>query len=260
MKKDEKDKEDEEDNLLSLPLYYYRYKINRNLNLPSFKNKIKDEIKIQFKKIDLDKFLLVSKYLSTFINIKDLKHKFEYFPLELLSIEIKKDEENILIKFEFKLDIYKDVFFEEIKGLLKIENIKLLFILNQQEEKIRGKNGIDFEDIIIEQFWNNTFNYIYFTDKNKIKIDSIYSLKDNKDRKYNIEHNKPIIIRQKFFISKYYDLLLILEKEQKNYGIFIQISINKRKNEISTYYNNIYTFYDKYKKGIECLVNEKIEN
>ncbi len=137
------------------------------------------------------------------------------------------------------MDIYKDVFFEEIKGLLKIENIKLLFILNQQEEKIRGKNGIDFEDIIIEQFWNNTFNYIYFTDKNTIKIDSIYSLKDNEDKKYNIEYNKPIIIRQKLFISKYYDLLLILEKEQKNYGIFIQISINKRKIEIPTYYNNI---------------------
>ncbi len=107
MKKDEKDKED---NLLSLPLYYYRYKINRNLNLPSFKNKIKNEIKIQFKKTNLDKFLLVSKYLSTFINIKDLKHKFEYFPLELLSIEIKKVEENILIKFNLNW-IYIKMYF-----------------------------------------------------------------------------------------------------------------------------------------------------
>ena len=44
----------------------------------------------------------------------------------------------------------------------------------------------------------------------------IYSIKDNKDEKYKIEGKKPVIIRQKFYNGKFYDLLLILEKDEKN--------------------------------------------
>ena len=178
--------------------------------------------------------------------------------MHFLEIEIKKENENILIKFQFKLNIYKDIFNKSIKGLLKIENIKSSFILNKGEEN-RGKFGINFEDIIIEQLWNNQFNYLQFPDNNKIKINNtIYSIKDNTNEKYTIDNKKPIIIRQKYFGGKYYDLLLILQKDGKNYGVFIQIGLSKTGYDISLYYNNLYKSYDKYLQGINILINNSI--
>ena len=108
-----KNKNNQDDNLLSLPLYYFRYNysknLDKNININSFKNQITEEIKIEFQKINLNTFLLLNKYLDTYINIDDLKNEFENLPLHFLEIEIKKENENILIKFQFKLNIYKDI-------------------------------------------------------------------------------------------------------------------------------------------------------
>ena len=254
----------QDDNLLSLPLYNYRYKYTNNsnekINIDSFKDQITEEIKIEFKKINLNTFLLLSKYLDSYINIVDLENEFENLPLHFLAIEIRKENEDIFIKFEFKLNIYEDIFNKSIKGLLKIENIKSCFLLNKDEDN-RGKFGINFEDIIIEQLWNNQFNCIQFPDKNKIKINnSIYSIKDNTNEKYAIETKKPVIIRQKNFGGKFYDLLLILQKEGKNYAVFIQIGLSKARDNISLYYNNLYNLYDEYIKGIKFLINDNIES
>lgn len=61
------------------------------------------------------------------------------------------------IKFSFNLDIYQKIFDDSIKGLLRIDNLKTNNILFNKEDY--GKNGIEFEDIIIEQLWNNCFEF-----------------------------------------------------------------------------------------------------
>ena len=79
-----------------------------------------------------------------------------------------------------------------------------------------GKDGIEFEVLIIEQIWNNTLNYLIIPENNKIKIKEIYHLKDNNDVRTNLTPSKPIIIRQTIFKGKYYDILLIWSKMAKH--------------------------------------------
>ena len=132
--------------------------------------------------------------------------------------------------------------------------------MNLFQEESLGKDGIEFEDLIIEQMWNNTFNYLIFPENNKIKVNDIYHLKDNKDVRANLTFSEPIIIRQTIFKGKYYDLLLILEQKGKMYAIFIQIGLNKTGKEINTYINNIVDHGEKYIEGIRDLINHKIDS
>ena len=81
----------------------------------------------------------------------------------------------------------------------------------------------------MEQLWNNLFDFLIFPEKNKIKINDIYSLKNYNDKGYKIEENKPIIIRQTQFSGKFYDLLLIVCNENKDrIAIFIKIGLNMK--------------------------------
>ena len=80
-----------------------------------------------------------------------------------------------------------------------------------------GKDGIEFEDIIVEQLWNNTIDFLEFPESNKLKVNDIYELKNNIDdkndknnKKMNINSSFPIIIRQTSTKARYYDLLLII--------------------------------------------------
>ena len=255
----------EEDNWLKLPLYFYRYtsiknddnKLNNEKDeISHYKNIIKEEIEKQFKGINLQNFFSLSKYLNFYSDIRDLAFDFEYFPLEFLNVEEKKESNKTLIKVSFYLDIYKEVFDEYIKGLLKIDNIKSTFNLNNN----KGKDGIQFEEIIVEQLWNNTLGLENFPEKNKIKVNDIFSIKYYDGDGYKVENKKPIIIRQSQFTGKYYDLLLIINNNGKNYGIFIQIGINKTRFEIYNYYNNLIKYNDEYKTGIGNLINQKIED
>ena len=141
---------------------------------------------------------------------------------------------------------------------MKIENLKNKFLLFREENY--GKDGINFEEIIIEQFWNNTFSFISFPENNKLKIEEIYKLKNNhKDKNNNLDISKPIIIRNTLFKSKYYDLLLIISQNDKIYAIFIQIGLNEDNNQISSSYKNISENIEKYKNGIETLLNHSID-
>ena len=256
-------KENFEDDALKLPLYFYRYKYinnskeNKNIkDIANFKNIIIEEITENFKKMNLRVLLFLNKYLNTFTNINDLKNDFLLFPLEFLKLETKKDNNNIFINFEFKLDLYKEIFENSIVGLLKIENIKLANILKAEQ----GKNGIDFEDFIVELFWNNIFSFIQFPNNNRIYTENIYNLKDNKESlNLNLEKNKPIIIRQKFFSSKYYDLLIIFDYNDKKYGIIIQIGLSKEGNDINLYLSYLIKYEKKYIEGIGKLINSTID-
>ena len=242
---------------LNLPLYYYKY---NNMKAENYESIIKLDIKNEFQKIDIKFFLLLNKYLNSDINIKNLKDYFGLLPIEFLTIKNKTDiNNNRIIKLNFCLDAYRIVYEESIKGLLKIENLKAKMILNSTDNN-QGKNGIDFEDILVEQLWNNTFDFIKFPEENKIKVKEIYELKNNEKRtKNNVNIKKPIIIRQTLFRGKFYDLLLIIEDKGKKYAIFIQIGLSKTEIQINTYYKEIADNYEDYKKGIQFLIGNNID-
>ena len=254
---------EKKENFLSLPLYNCRYSTMKKetKNLDDFRNIIKKELKENFRKINKKNFFSLSKYINYNIDIKELNEDFEFFPFEFLDIEIKNENNIIFIKTSFKLDIYKEVFNEEIKGLLAIDNIKSSFNLDKGEDINKFKDGIKFEEIIVEQLWNNTLNFINFPEKNKIKIKEVFSIKDySTDTNNIIEDDKPIIIRQTQFGGKYYDLLLIMKNaNEKRVGIFIQIGTSKDNSDIIKYYNNIAINYDGYKEGIRHLIQRDID-
>lgn len=247
----------EEKDILKLPLYNYRYNNSTEDEKANFEKKIKNEIIKEFKKIELNDFFRLSKYLNIFTNIKDLSKDFIHFPFEYLNLE--KDENNKnLIKISFKLYLYKEVFLEYIKGLLKIDNIKSTFNLDTNDENENQKDGIQFEDIIVEQIWNNTLGLYEFPEKNKIRIKDIFSIKSYEGKTYKIEKDKNVIIRQSQFNGRYYDLLLIINIGKKRYAIFIQIGLSKKGFEIVKYFNNLSKFYIDYKKGIKKLIGVNI--
>ena len=123
------------------------------------------------------------------------------------------------------------------------------------KDESAGKDGIDFEDLIVEQLWNNTFDFINFPENNKLKVKEIYALKNNiNDYQENIQISNPIIIRQTIFKGKYYDLLLVIEQNGKKYALFIQIGLNKTGIEINTYLNNLTKYSEQYVNGIKKLL------
>jgi hypothetical protein len=179
--------------------------------------------------------------------------------LEYLTIDryLVKDN-NILLNLSFNSEIYKTVFDSTIRGLLKIDYLKTKTIIFKEDNK--EKNGIDFEDLIIEQFWNNSFNFLFFPDNNKLIVEEIFNLKYNKnDIRNDLYIKYPIIIRQKVFKGKYYDLLFILNINDKLYAIFIQIGLSKKEYEINTSLKNLIDNEENYKEGIKNLINHNID-
>ena len=123
------------------------------------------------------------------------------------------------------------------------------------KDESAGKDGIDFEDLIVEQLWNNTFDFINFPENNKLKVKEIYALKNNiNDYQENIQISNPIIIRQTIFKGKYYDLLLVIEQNGKKYALFIQIGLNKTGIERNAYLNNLTKYSEQYVNGIKKLL------
>jgi hypothetical protein len=163
-----------------------------------------------------------------------------------------------LLNLSFNSEIYKTVFDSTINGLLKIDFLKTKSIIFKEDNK--GKNGIDFEDLIIEQLWNNSFKFLEFPDNNKLLVEEIFDLKYNKnDISSNLNIKKPIIIRQKNFNGKYYDLLFILNINDKIYAIFIQIGLSKKGKDINNYLKNLIDDEKNYKEGIKTLINHNID-
>ena len=205
----------------------------------------------------------MSKYLNFYSDLRNAENDFENFPLEFLTLKIKNENNKIYFMISFKLNIYKEAFNEYIKYLLNIDNIKSNIILDKNYDEVSpNKNNIQLEEIIIEQLWNNQLGLDNIPENNKIIINDIYSIKSFKeegDEGYNIDKNNIIIIKQNNFNRKFYDLVLIVNVEEKKIAIFIKIGINITSYEINKYYNNLIRYRDEYKSGIEFLIKDKID-
>ena len=242
--------------ILTLPKYYYKYKDSKDIN---YEKLIQENLSEEFKKINLNFLLFLSKIINSNINIENFKDELINLPLEYLTIDrYLTEDNNILLNLSFNSEIYKTAFDSTIIGLLKIDYLKTKTIIFKEDNK--EINGIDFEDLIIEQFWNNTFKFLDFPDNNKLIVEDIFKLKNNKNNIGNdINIKKPIIIRQKNFNGKYYDLLFILNINDKIYAIFIQIGLSKKGKDINNYLKNLIDDEKNYKEGIKTLINHNID-
>ena len=201
------------------------------------------------------------------INIEELKDEFKNIPFQYITINKKINDikGDISVNLAFTNEIYEDIFKNSIKGLMKLDTLKTKIDLFNNGDF--WKDGIKFEDIIVEQLWNNTIDFLEFPESNKLKVNDIYELKNNIDdkkdknnKKMNINSSFPIIIRQTSTKARYYDLLLILNQNNKRYALFIQIGLSKTGIEINTYLANLIRYYGKYKEGIQNLINEQIDS
>ena len=245
--------------ILKVPKYYYEYKDSKDIKIAE-KN-VEAEIEKEFQKYKLNSFIFLNKYIDMSIDLKIFEDEIITLPLEYLTVQkIIDEEKKIYLKLSFNSEIYKIVYVDTIKSLLKIDNLMTnkKYIFNDDN---KGKGGFDFEDIIVEQLWNNTFEFINFPPNNKIKVDNIYDLRFNETFGGKmVDPEKPIIIRQKDQGGKFYDLLLILRNEGKNYAIFIQIGLTKRGTDINRYLVNLTKNDKNYKNGITKLINCPIES
>ena len=230
--------------ILKIPKYYFKYKNSTNLNKEE--SIVKQIITREFNELKLNSFLFLSKYIDSFIDIQYYKDEIVKLPLEYLTIEIKKEDKKNKIKFTFNSELYIDVFDEAIKGKLKLESLINKSIIFKDEDE-KGKNGTDFEDIIIEQLWNNTIEYIQFPENNKLKVYDIYALKyytkeEEKEKKVpkgekkkkDDENQQNIILKGKKKFET--QLKMDLDKKRKNINIEEPIIIKQ--------YNFSGKFYD----------------
>ena len=73
----------------------------------------------------------------------------------------------------------------------------------------------------------NSKIYKHYLNFKEIKIQSLYCLNYNKDINYEDNKNKNVVITQENQTSEFYDFAFKINKNNKNYMKFIQISIFK---------------------------------
>jgi len=214
--------------ILKIPKYYFKYKNSNDLNKEE--SIVKQIITREFNELKLDSFLFLSKYIDSFIDIQYYKDEIVKLPLEYLTIEIKNEDRKNKIKFTFNSEIYIDVFDEAIKGKLKLESLINKSIIFKDENE-KGKNGTDFEDIITEQLWNNTIEYIQFPENNKLKVYDIYELKNySKEEENEIKERKGKKEQKKKDDEKQQNIII---KGKKKIEDQLKMEIDKKKKNIN---------------------------
>ena len=146
---------------------------------------------------------LINIYVSidrnhTIFNIDNIKFKEKFYYNELKNIYI----DSIINYLNVKSN---ELFLNDIKGHLLEKNIILNILTGQINSKIY-KNYLNFKEI---------------------KIQSLYCLNYNKDINYEDNKNKNVVITQENQTSEFYDFAFKINKNNKNYMKFIQISIFK---------------------------------
>ena len=172
-------------------------------------------------------------------------------PLEYFEIKI---EEN---KFKFKF--YNDLFKKYFKNKIAIEIEKnTLTKLLMKNDYPRTFFGICFEKLITLLLMHNKLNIENLKfEKNSIKeIKEINMLKEEnyEGQKFNNEKiNTPILIIQENFFGPLYDLVIITKHNNLYYSDFIQIGVDKNKDQINNIIKDLENNYLLYKQNISKI-------
>ena len=247
--------------IYSQPEYYFKF-ISEKLN----ENNIND---FEFTEIQEEEDLCKSLnffglYYSLIYENKELSYElfnkyYDILPNYYLSF-IKNDKtisfkiENLIFKKAIKNTIEYDIEINSIENLLKSNN------------KERTQIGI-FEEKLLTLFFKLNklnLNNLQFNKENTLEVEEIYEFINSKYERYNksILKNKPILITQTNYKGKNYDLLILIPIENTdNYiAIFIQIGLNKQKNDIIKLVNDISNNTNQYIKGIEKYLDINIKD
>ena len=169
-------------------------------------------------------------------------------PLEYFEIEKKGNDLN----FNFYSNFFKKCFKNKIA--VEIEKNTLTNLLKKNEYP-RTFFGICFEKLITLLLMHNKLNIknLIFN-KNSIKeIKEIAKLKE-KDYIGEVfdeeEIETPILIIQENFFGPLYDLVIITKHDNDYYSDFIQIGVDKDKNQINNIIKDLENNYSLYKKNI----------
>jgi len=228
-------------------------KNNKEINLNQKENE--KELILKEEK-DINKYSFYSLYFADELDNKtfteeSITHDIEFIkgmPLEYF--EIKIEETNL--KFQFYSDLFKKCFKNKIAVEFEKDTLTKLLMKNDYPKTFFG---ICFEKLITLLLMHNKLNIenLMFK-KNSIKeIKEIAMLKEENyiGPKFNNEEiETPILIIQENFFGPYYDILVITKHNKKYYSDFIQIGVDKDKEQINTIIKDLENNYSLYKQNI----------
>ena len=247
--------------IYSNPEYYFNFE-SKKLNytkINDFTNYIlEEETKVMKDKNFFGKYYSLI-YENKSLDKKTINKYYDILPHKYLSFFKTKESihfkiANILFKAAMKKSIEYQINSQNLIYLLKSEGLE------------RTQIGIFEEKLLTLLFKYNKIPLInlYFEKQNQLEVNELYYFISSKYDKLeqNIIINKPILITQSNFRGKFYDLIILIPiTNTENYeAIFVQIGLNKKKDEIKILQEDIAKNHNKYRKGLEKYLNIKITN
>ena len=247
--------------IYSHPEYYFRFRAQLSIinNINSFTDLITSEEEETCHNINF-----FGKYYSLkFENIElsyEIFNKF-YDILPNFYLIFTRAEKGI--SFKIANEIFKIALKKSVEYEVEVNSIENLLKLNNKEST---QIGI-YEEKLLTLFlkYNKLFlNNLFFVKDNQLEVEEIYEFINSKYDRYNkaIHKDKPIIITQTNYKGKNYDLLILIPIENTNNydGVFIQIGLNKKKDEIIKLVKDISGNSFNYIKGIRKYLDINILN
>ena len=244
---------DTENEIKTLPAFYYRKDL-KNLNDTEIENILLDE-EIKY----CEKFNTLGMFYSILNNGKQIDLKFfNLLPIEYLYLEMK---DNCT-----KLYFFNPIFLKAVKKnfFIKFKEASLLFLLKECNKYQIIKGFFEEKLLTLAISYNKIYlNNLIFCENNILEIYQITDFNDIKIKNTNdkIKKGDPIVINQKNFKGPHYDLLILFPiNNTHNYiSYFIQIGVNKNKEQIEKIMNDFNLNKNNYIKGINKFFDNKIK-
>ena len=218
-------------------------------------NENKDELILK-KELEQKIYSFYQIYLSEELNKRIFSYKtimanrsyISQFPLEYFEIKMIKEG----LEFNFYDNTFKQCF-RNIVGF-EIEKGTLTNLLKRNDYP-RTFLGVCFEKLITLLLIHNKMNLrnLIFKKNNIKEISEIAKLKEeyySGPKFEDINKDEPILLVQENFFGPLYDLLVLTKRNNFYYSDFIQIGVDKTKEQIEQIINDLESKYNKYKENI----------
>jgi len=207
--------------------------------------------KIYSKETIVQNLIILNELIKIKYQFKSKDRLLEIIPRQYLNIIQNKDLK--YITFEYQFPEMMNNFQTQIK-LHLLEN----YTINKNYINNNWIYGHVIEGLIIGLFEvNKLINGLEFHKENIIEVDSIFNI-EKEEKIKNILDNYPILIKQRKQ-GQDYDFGIVLKKNDLNYGILIQVGLNKEKSEIYNIYINSFLRYYILKDGISNVIGRNID-
>ena len=235
----------------NIPLYYFQY--DQKENYPDFKKRMitsekeylkKFNFNILYYSLDMNKLSIPLEELETF-TIYDYLPDYFY---------IVYQENNITF------EINNQIFFEAIKETIQFMVQNNLYKNIIIEKKLpESACGFAEEYLIVLLFKYNRLNVKNLNNFKYIeKVEQIYNFQKDYFYHFNNKNEYKNILIIQNYNGKNYDLLAIITIEEVDYGIFIQIGVDKKESQIVKIKEDLETNYHKYIDNLNKIYNKNI--